>query len=149
MTAAIFAFAKWAWGFIRPVLTFGITLPVWFFLAAGLWLAIDRASAVRTAVNDAVVKLVAGAQIEGLQATVLEYQRINAWQAGKADEASRIADDARAARADLSAKLTVTDEERKALADDLQAVRNHYKSLPAGAGRCVVDQFLFDRLRNK
>lgn len=144
MTAAFFAFAKWAWGLIRPALTFGITLPVWFFLAAGVWLYVDRGSAVRTAVNDAVAKLVAGAQIEALQTLVVEYQRINAWSDGKADEASRIADKERAARADLTEKLTITDEERKALADDLEAVRSHSKN-----GRCVVDQFLFDRLRNK
>lgn len=130
--------------FIRRILTFGITLPLWLFLAAGVWLYVDKASAVRTAVNDAATKLVAGAEIEALQVQLLEERRVRAWEDGKADEARLVADKERAARTELATQLAITEDEKKGLADDLQAVRERESDTG-----CVVDQFLFDRLRNK
>lgn len=132
------------WKVVRPILTFGITLPLWLFLAAGVWLYVDKASAVRTAVHEAAAKLVAGAQIEALQAQLLEERRVRAWEDGKADEARLIADKERAARADLAVKLALTNDEKKGLEDDLAAIQ----SRPC-TGDCVVDQLLFGRLRNK
>lgn len=132
------------WKVIRPILSFGITLPLWLFLAAGVWLYVDKASAVRTAVSDAATKLVAGAQIEALQAQLLEERRVRAWEDGKADEARLVADKERAARTELATQLAITEDEKKGLADDLQAVRERESD-----NDCVVDQFLFDRLRNK
>lgn len=70
------------WRFLRPILIFGITLPVWVFLVASAWLYFDRTSAIRTAVDQAVTNLVAGEQLAaasaraaGLQAIINEKQR--------------------------------------------------------------------------
>lgn len=132
------------WKVVRPILTFGITLPLWLFLAAGVWFHFDKSSAVRSAVSGAVTDLVAGAQIEALQTQLLEERRVRAWEDGKADEARLVADRERAARTELAAKLALTEDEKKGLVDDLQAVRDREID-----NNCVVDQFLFDRLRNK
>lgn len=132
------------WKVVRPILTFGITLPLWLFLAAGVWLYVDKASAVRTAVNGAVTDLVAGAQLERFQTLLDEERRLRIWTEGAAAERQRLADENLAARADLAVKLALTTDEKKGLEDDLAAIQ----SRPC-TGDCFVDQLLFDRLRNK
>ncbi|TPI86374.1 hypothetical protein [Mesorhizobium sp. B2-8-9] len=145
-------------GFLRtwllPVLTFTIPLPVWAFLAAGGWLWFDRDSAVRTAVNKAVTQMVAGAQLEALQAQLIEERRIRQWSDSQAEEKARIADAEQSARVDLQTKLTLTDSRRKGLADELaelkaREAKRQQDSKGAIAPECAVDDFLFGRLRNK
>lgn len=67
------------------ILTFGITLPVWLFLAAGGWLYLDRGSAVRQAVDHAVTELVAGAELEAERAKSAALETINAELRGRAN----------------------------------------------------------------
>lgn len=138
--AAWLLFKTW----ILPVLTFGITLPVWAFLAGGIWLYLDKASAVRTAVNGAVTELVAGAELDALNATLIEERRLRAWSDGKADEQRKIADEERSARIDLETQLTLTDAEKKEISDELAKI----ESTPPPAD-CRVDQRFLDGLRNK
>lgn len=133
-----------AWRVIRPILVFGITLPVWVFLIGGAWLWFDRSSAVRAAVNKAVTEMVAGAQIDALNAQLVEERRIRAWSDGKADEAARIASDERTARVDLEQQLTQTDAEKKEMTNELEAIA----ARPA-PDDCRVDQRLLDSLRNR
>ncbi|PBB41786.1 hypothetical protein CK222_21775 [Mesorhizobium sp. WSM3866] len=142
MTAAI-AIAwlrKWVW----PVLSFGITLPVWAFLIAGTWLYFDKASAIRTAVNQAVTKLVAGAELEALNAKLTEERRIRQWAEAKVDETNRLAEIDRQAREDLEKQSNLSRLDNRKRKDDL--VQIEARALPDG---CRVDEFLFNRMRNK
>lgn len=132
------------WNVVRPILMFRISLPLWVFLAAGGWLYIDKTSAVRAAVNKAVTNMVAGAQLQALEATLVEERRIRQWSDSKADDSARIADETQSDLVDMQNKLTLTDIKRKGLADDLAKL----KARPAPA-QCGVDDFLFERLRNK
>ncbi|TPN04528.1 hypothetical protein [Mesorhizobium sp. B2-1-2] len=131
---------KW----VLPVLTFGITLPVWVFLVAGAWLYFDKASAVRTAVDKAVTKLVAGAEIEALQAKLDEERRIREWSDNKAAEANRIAETERRAREELETNLALSAIDDRKKKDDL--VQIEARPTPDG---CRVDQFLLERMRNR
>lgn len=140
MTAALWAI----WRVVRPILVFGITLPIWVFLAAGVWLWVDKASAVRHAVDKAVTQLVAGAQLDALNASLAEERRLRAWTDGHADEARRRADEERNARLEVEAQLTVNDAQRKEMADELAAI-----AARAVPGDCRVDQQLLDGLRNR
>lgn len=142
MTAALILRAVWS--FVRPILVFGITLPVWVFLVGGAWLWFDKTSAIRQAVNKATAELVAGAQIEALNAQLVEERRIRAWSDGKAEEAAKIAADERAARVDLEQQLTQTDSEKKVAEDEVAKL----KARPAPTG-CDVDQPILDGLHNR
>lgn len=87
------------------ILTFGVTLPVWLFLAAGAWLYFDRDSAIRTAVNEAVTELVAGAELEAERAKSAALEKINAELRGRATALalanSRFSQSLEAAQTDL------------------------------------------------
>ncbi|ESY42061.1 hypothetical protein X747_14935 [Mesorhizobium sp. LNJC384A00] len=129
------------WKVIRPILVFGVTLPVWIFLAAGIWLWLDKASAVRQAVDKAVTELVARAQLDALQAELTEQRRLRAWSDGKADEARQAADDERAARVTLETKLTLTDADKRKAENELAVLQDRVDGL--------VDQQLLDSLHNR
>ncbi|MER9851229.1 hypothetical protein NKJ55_28715 [Mesorhizobium sp. M0106] len=128
---------KW----VLPVLTFGLTLPVWFFLAVGIWLWWDKTSAVRLAIDKAVTELVAGAQIEALNAELVEQRRLRAWSDGKAEEAGKIANDERVARLHLETTLTLTDADKRKAEDELAVLQARADGL--------VDQQLLDSLHNR
>lgn len=138
MGAAVWLFLK-TW--VLPILTFGITLPVWAFLAGGVWLSIDKTSAVRLAVDKAVTELVAGAQLDALKAEAIEERRLRAWSDGKADEALQAAEDERVARLTLETKLTLTDADKRKAEDELAVLQGRVDGL--------VDQQLLDSLHNR
>lgn len=119
------------WG----ALTFGITLPVWAFLAAGLWLWLDRTSSMRQAVDRAVTTLVDGAELEAERARVAALERI-------IDRQRELAERDRAAMARFSDLLTASEENQKELADELAEIAS---APPPDA--CTVDRALLDRLR--
>ncbi|QPC91464.1 hypothetical protein [Mesorhizobium sp. INR15] len=134
---AISAFLrKW----VLPILTFGITLPVWVFLIVGAWLYFDKASAVRAAVT----KLVAGAEIEALNARLTEERRIRQWSDAKAAEANQVAETERKSLEELETNLALSDIDERKKKDDLAKI----EARPTPDG-CRVDDFLFQRLRNK
>jgi hypothetical protein len=134
-----------AWLFLRtwvlPILTFGITLPLWLFLAAGIWVWFDKGSAVRLAVDRAVTDLVAGAQLDALKAEAIEERRLRAWSDGKADEARQAAEDERVARLTLETKLTLTDADKRKAENELAVLQGRVDGL--------VDQQLLDSLHNR
>ncbi|TIX28940.1 hypothetical protein [Mesorhizobium sp.] len=132
------------WKVIGPILTYCIAIPVWIILIAGGWVWLDKTSAVRAAVNKAVTQLVAGAELDALNATLIEERRLRAWSDGKADEQRKIADEERSARIDLETQLTLTDAEKKEMSDELAKIENS----PPPAD-CRVDQQFLDGLRNK
>ncbi|MGX7874445.1 hypothetical protein ACVDG5_018285 [Mesorhizobium sp. ORM6] len=138
---AVVAFLrKW----VLPLLTFTISLPLWVFLAAGGWLYFDKASAVRVAVDKAVTKLVAGAEIEALQAKLDSERRIREWSDSKAAEASQIAETERQARQELETNFALSAIDDRKKKDDL--VQIEARPTPDG---CRVDGFLLERLRNR
>lgn len=146
MTGA--AFVLWLRQWLLPkvvaVLTFNIALPLWVFLVAGGWFYFDKHSAIRTAVNQAVTKLVAGAEIEALNAKLAEEQRIRQWSEAKEAEANRIAETERQALQDLETNHALSRLENRKRKDDLAQLET--RPLPDG---CRVDQYLLERLRNR
>lgn len=132
------------WKVIGPILTYCIAIPIWIILIAGGWIWWDRTSAVRVAVNKAVTQLVAGAELDALNTSLIEERRLRAWSDGKAEEQRKIADEERASRIDLETQLTLTDADKKELADELAKIENS----PPPAD-CRVDQQFLDGLRNK
>lgn len=126
--------------FLRPllgILTFGLTIPVWLILAAGLWIHFDKGSAVRQAVDRAVTELVTGAELEAAQARVQALEQINAELRGRA-----AALDAANSRFSESLQQAQTDLEtaNAQLVDLLSTPVNEL---------CVVDGALLERLRSR
>lgn len=146
MTGA--AFVLWLRQCLLPkvvaVLTFNIALPLWVFLVAGGWFYFDKHSAIRTAVNQVVTKLVAGAEIEALNAKLAEERRIRQWSEAKEAEAKQIAETERQAREALDTHFAQTRLENRKRKDDL--VQLETRPTPDG---CRVDQYLLDRMRNR
>jgi hypothetical protein len=133
-----------AWKIIGPILTFGITLPVWFFLAGGVWLWVDKASAARVAVDRAVTRLVAGAELDALRETAAANARLAAFRDGEIAEARRRQGALEAANAALSGQQAANDIENKRLIDELDELA----SQPPPAD-CRVNPDLLRRLRNR
>lgn len=126
--------------FLRPllgILTFGVTLPVWLFLAAGAWLYFDRGSAIRTAVNEAVTELVAGAEIEAANARADALELINAELKGRATA--------------LALANSRFSESLEAAQTDLESANGHLAELLANPvnDACAVDPDILGRLRSK
>ncbi|WP_164774332.1 hypothetical protein, partial [Mesorhizobium sp. M7A.F.Ca.AU.002.02.1.1] len=71
-------------------------------------------------------------------------RRLRVWSDGKAEEQRKIADEERSARIELETQLTLTDAEKKEMADELAKI----ESSPPPAD-CRVDQQFLDGLRNK
>lgn len=115
------------------VLTFGITLPVWALIAAWVFFHSEKSAAVK----DAVRELVAGAQIDAMQATLDNERKLRVAAEGEA----KALKDANA-RFEKRAYAALVEQER--IADELDDL----KSRPAPDG-CVVDQPLIDRLRKQ
>lgn len=121
--------------FVKPILTFGITLPLWLFLVAGIWLWWDKSSAVRRAVDTAVTNLVAGAEIDALKAKAAEEARRRA-AATKALEDYR-----QQYAADKAAAEQATDLLEQRIADN-------EKELAAAGRSCLLDDADVEWLRN-
>lgn len=126
-------------GALAAVLTFGITLPVWVFLAAWLFFQWDKSGAVK----DAVADLVASAEIEAAEARADAERRLRLLAEGAANEARRRANAAEAANQAFQTRLIVAEHERKALSDELDDLL----AQPA-PDSCIVDRSLLDRLRD-
>jgi hypothetical protein len=112
-----------------------IPVPLAMIAAAWAWVALDKHSAVRRAVDRATTELVAGAQIRALEATIDAERRLRMFAEGKASAAET-------ANKAFHEKLILSELENEGLADELAALQSH----PAPDG-CVVDRALLDRLR--
>jgi len=121
-----------------------IPLPLGLIAAAAVWLWLDKASAVRTAVNDAVRELVAGSQIEALQEQLETQRQVNeAWRRLSEANARRYEKE-REARMAFEQEL----EEARRADEDTQEEINDLSSKPAqGVGTVGPD--LGRRLRNR
>lgn len=131
------AFLKPAWAIAKPILFFAIPVPVALILAAWAWVAIDKSSAVRKAVNAAVTELVDGAELEAERARVEALQKILA-------ERERQAEADREALRAFAAMLEQAETENGTLADALALIENQ----PVDPG-CRVDRTLLNRLRER
>lgn len=117
------------------VLFFSIPIPVALILAAWAWVAIDKSSAVRKAVNAAVSELVDGAELEAERARSAGLQKI-------LDERERQAEADREALRKFADHLATAEAENGSLADALALIENQ----PVDP-LCRVDRVLLDRLR--
>ncbi|MBT1154392.1 hypothetical protein J1C56_02175 [Aminobacter anthyllidis] len=117
------------------VLTIMIPIPLALIVAAGLWVHFDKASAVRKAVNKAVSELVAGAEIDALEAKLAAERDLRVFAEGRA---SALAD----ANRHFEEQRIATERENEGLSDEIE-------QLKAGAVPDGVDQPLFDRMHNK
>lgn len=126
---------KLVWGFLRPILVFGITLPLWAFLVAGAWLWLDRTSAIRQAVNEAVTELVAGAELTAANATIEEERR------RRAAAEYAIAAYTKQASEDAAADAAMTERLEQEIADN-------EKRLSAAGRQCLLDADDLIWLRN-
>lgn len=124
-----FALAAWR------VLTIMIPVPLALIVAAGLWVHFDKASAIRKAVDKAITELVAGAEIDALEAKLDAERALRVFAEGRASalgEANRHFEEQRIA----------AERENEGLSDELE-------ELKASAPGTSVDQPILDRLRNK
>lgn len=121
----------------KRVLFFAIPIPVALILAAWAWVAIDKSSAVRKAVDKAVTEIVDGAELEAERARSAALQKILA-------ERERQAEADREALRDFAEKLEQAETENGNLADALALIENQ----PVDPG-CRVDRTLLDRLRER
>jgi predicted aconitase len=128
---AFLAFARPVW----DVLKIAVPIPLFVILAGWLWLHFDKASAVRKAVDRAVADLVAGAQLDALEAQLVEERRLRAFVEGKARALAE-------ANKNFEDRFILAELEKEGLADELEEI----KTAPAPDG-CVVDRALIERLR--
>lgn len=129
------------WKLARIVLP----IPLGVIAAAGLWLWLDRSSAIRQAVDKATTELVAGAKIDALEATADAERRLRMYAEMNAAEARRKAEQLAAANKELTDQLVLADLENEELLSDLEARKDE----PAPPDGCVVDDALLERLRNR
>ena len=120
---------------VLPVLAAGITIPLWLILAGGLWLYLDRSSAVRAAVDQAISGLVHSAELDAAAAREEALRKIMA-------ERERLAERDRAALARFAEMMVDVETERRNLLDEIADL----EARPA-PDACVVDGDLVERLR--
>lgn len=119
------------------ILTFGVTVPVGVILAAGLWVHLDKGSAVRAAVDRAVVELVAGADLAAAEARVEALEKVQA-------ELTRQRDALSDANRDFANDLAAAETELELAHADLE----HLAATPINDA-CAVDGAVLERLRNR
>lgn len=119
------------------VLTFGITLPVWIFLAAWLFFQWDKSQAVK----DAVADLVAHERIAGLEAQITKERALRALVEGKRQAAEA------ANKAFYDRALTAQLEQGK-LEDEVEDLKRSAPVCSDDSGG-FVDQRFIDRLRKR
>lgn len=124
---ALAILGRYLWSF----LSFGITLPIWMFFAAWLFLQWDKSQAVK----DAVAELVASEQLNAARAQIAEERRLRVFQEGKANALAT-------ANRNFEQRTVIAQLETEKLADELEDIKSH----PAPDG-CTVDQLLLDRVR--
>lgn len=128
---ALKPFALTAW----RVLTIMIPVPLALIVAAGLWVHFDKSSAVRKAVDKAVSELVAGAEIDALEAQLSTERYLRG-----------LAEDRAAILAEANRHF---EEQRIAAERENEGLSDEIEQLKAGAVPDGVDQPLFDRMHNK
>ncbi|EDQ33967.1 hypothetical protein HPDFL43_05920 [Hoeflea phototrophica DFL-43] len=126
------------------ILGFTIPVPVTLILAALAWVQFDKSSAIRSAVNERVKEMVAGAEIEALEAQIAAQRQIAARSAEAAREAQRRLTVEATARTNLSMRLMAIQTENEILNDDLADLL----SRPVDRD-CAVDADVLGRLQSR
>lgn len=134
----------WFSRYLVPYLTVGITIPLWLIAAVALWVHFDRSSAVRTAVDRAVVQLVAGAEIEAANAKAEGQHRLRLLAEGAAEEARRRAQALEDANRRHAVALAAAETEKEELVHEIEDLLSN----PVDDA-CVVSRDVLDRLRNR
>ena len=137
MTGAILS-AVWR------ILRLTIPLPVAVILAALAWAHFDKSSAIRSAVNDRVKEMVAGAEIAALEAQLAAQRDI----AARLDEVSTEAQRRLSAAADAQLSLAMRLQAAEAKNGDLNDELDDLLSRPVDRD-CAVDSDLIGRLRGR
>lgn len=114
-----------------------IPIPIGLIAAAGLWLWIDRTSAIRQAVDSAVTDLVAGAELAAKDEKIAGLEKI-------ADAREAKAAALEAANRNLQASLKIADQAYRDSLHDLEELA----SAPPPPD-CRVGAGLAGRLRNR
>lgn len=121
-----------------------VPVPLVAILAGLAWVHLDKASAVRRAVDEAVTELVAGARIAALEAEIDGRKRLAAFVAANAEEARLRAETAEAALFELEAQLAASEQKRREFEDDLAERKDD-----PGPDDGRVGPDLLGRLRNR
>jgi len=129
---------------ILRVFGFVVPVPVVLVLAALAWVQFDKSSAIRTAVNDRVKEMVAGAEIATLQAKLAAQRAIAARLDDVSAEAQRRLTAAVDAQLSLAMRLQAVETKNGDLNDDLDDLL----SRPV-AGDCAVGADILGRLRGR
>jgi len=141
-------FAAFTWANVGKALwalaTITIPLPLIVIVAGGLWLWIDTGSRVRTAVDKAMKELVAGAEIDALEAKLDGERRLRMFAEGARDEARRIQAEEEKARQEFSDKLVLSEIQSENDAKEIEDLKKQPRP-----EECVADDAYIDGLRNK
>lgn len=135
----------WAkvWKAVLGVATIAIPIPIFVLVAGGLWLWIDTGSRVRRAVDDAVINLVAGAQIDALEAKLGAERQLRIFTEGQRDEARRVQDEREKAKQEFSDKLVLSELESENYALEIDQLKKQKR--PDG---CTADDAYIGGLHN-
>jgi len=131
-------------GIVGRVLGFIVPVPLILVLAALAWAHFDKTSAVRSAVNDRVKEMVAGAEIAALEAQLAAQRDI----AARLDEVSTEAQRRLSAAVDAQLSLAMRLQAAEAKNGDLNDELDDLLSRPVDRG-CAVDADLLGRLRGR
>jgi len=130
------------WKVIKGILTFQLSVPVFVILLAVGWFYFDRSSAIRTAVNNAVTKLVAGAELAAKDELILvkDKQIIDAKRVIERQQ-ERLESEQKA-NEDLQNEIAVSTERNKLLKENLNAL----PTKTCTAGDSSIDERFFNLL---
>lgn len=120
-----------------------IPIPLFVIVAGGLWLWFDTASRVRTAVDKAMRELVAGAEIDALEAKLEGERRLRMYAEGARDEARRVKAEEEKARQEFADKLVLSELE----SENYELEIDKLKGQPRPEG-CTADDAYIGGLQN-
>lgn len=134
----------WLARHILPLITMGVTIPLWLILAAALWLHLDKGSSIRAAVDRATQQLVAGHELEAARATASAERELRRFFEGAAEAERRRAEALEKANTNFAGALARAEDDKERLTHDLDELL----ARPVD-GACAVDDALLQRLRNR
>ncbi len=130
--------------FLWRVATIIIPVPLAALVVVSGWLWIDKHSFARKAVNSAVTRLVAGAELDAAKADAAAMAAIAGMLTRQLKETTDRAEKEQATRHEFEVKLALSEAENKDLESELDDVLSQP---PAPDG--LVDDRLYGRMRNK
>lgn len=132
----VMGFLKVLW----EVLTTMIKIPIGLILIVGIWWYIDKSSSIKEAVNEAIVELVAGAELKARDAIIANKDRIIAFQRDSIKEKENLLNIANEAAEQFEQDKLEAERLAEERLDELQNRPNSGD---------FIDPDLYDRLHNK